>query len=894
VVVSYGRLARFVAAALLPLPVLLVAQPTSHIVLQLRWRHQFQFAGYYAAQAKGYFAAEGLNVDLVPLHTDARVIDDLRAGKCDYAVGDGSAVLFRQTGERVVIVVPILQSSPVALITRADDHIDAPALLKGKRIILGTLADSAPLQAMLYDAGLKPGDVTILPHSHRLEDLFEGKADAISAYITDEPFRFAQRHQSIKVLWPVNYGIDFYGDLLLTSETEVKRRLWRAVAMRRATLRGWQYALDHPDELIQLIQSRYNSSLSTEELRFEANETRKLIRPDYVELGHLSTHRLQRMAEIFVSEGVAPVSATIKGLTLDDYLAPDHSAQRWLIGFGAAILVAGLALAGLASLNRGLKRMVAAKTAELQAINKTLESDIQARRQAEAALRREQAFTDGVVDGIPGIFFVIDPQGRYVRWNKEHEALVGLGPEGLRNTVPLDRIHPEDRDRVAKTIEQIFTTGAAEVEARGYVGQEGEIRQFFLCGRRFDSEGVAYLIGFGLDITARKAAEAARQQLEEQLRQAQKLESVGRLAGGVAHDFNNLLTVILGYASLLLKQTPERDPRRAAVEYIRDSGMRAAELTGQLLAFSRRQIIAPKPTQLNDEVRRAERLIGRLVPENITVITQLAPSLGLVLVDSGQIQQVLMNLAVNAKDAMPEGGTLLIETANLDLDGHSADEYPGLAPGSYALLAVTDTGIGMEKDVREHIFEPFFTTKASGVGTGLGLAMVYGIVQQSGGRIWVYSELKKGTTFKIYFPQLINQQTERQRPTLEAATSDGTETILVVEDQRDVRSLIHAVLKAHGYRVVQAANGEEALRWCQEHQEPIDLLLTDVVMPGINGKELNDRIQKLRPNTRTLFMSGYSESIIAHNGTLQPGIAFVPKPLTAETLLAKIRDVLAS
>ena len=860
-------------------------------MLQLRWRHQFQFAGYYAAQAKGYFAAEGLQVDFRPMVSGFRVLDDLLHGKCDYAVGDGSLVLARQTGAPVVVVVPIFQSSPLCLITREQDHIDVPAQLKGKRLIVGTLADSMPIFAMLHDAGLQTSDFTVLPHSHRVEDLFDGKADAISGYVIDEPFFLAQQGLHAKVLWPVNYGIDFYGDLLYTSESEVKHNLLRALAMRRAVTHGWQYALDHPEEIINLIQDFYNPTLSTAQLRYEAAETRKLIRPDYVELGHLSSSRLQRMADIFIAEGLAPRSASIKGLTLDEYLVPDRTPLRWLTGLVVVILAATLGLAALVWLNRGLRALVAGKTAELQTANQALERDNQARKQAEEELRREQDFTDRVVNSIPGIFFVIDRQGRYVRWNQEQADLIGHDTV-LSGVDPLTRIHPEDRQKVADAIAQTFSTGAALVEARGFVGQGPEIRHFLLASRRFDDAGASYLIGFGFDITARHEAELARQQLEEQLRQAQKLESVGRLAGGVAHDFNNLLTVILGYCSILLEKFPETDLRRPAMEHIRDAGTRAAELTSQLLAFSRRQIIEPKPIELNAEIARAEKLIARLLPENIAIVTRLDPSLGVVLADSGQIQQVLMNLAVNARDAMLDGGTLRIETANVDLDAADAAEHPDITPGPYVLLSIADTGIGMEKTVQEHVFEPFFTTKPIGEGTGLGLATVYGIVRQSDGWILVESTPHQGATFKIYLPRA-GCRVEKAEPAQPvAATSAGAETVLIVEDLSAVRSLERDVLAAHGYRVLEAADGEEAIRCCEQYPEPIHLLLTDVVMPGINGKELADRCTALRPNVKVLFTSGYTEDVIAREGILNPGIAFVPKPLTPQILIAKVREVL--
>jgi len=892
-VLRLRRFARVVASALIALPTLLAASSdsSSPIVIQLRWQHQFQFAGYYAALEKGYFAAEGLHVELRPLGPGSRVIEDLLRGKFDYAVGDGSIVLARQNGARIVIVVPIFQSSPLALITREQDHIDVPAQVKGKRLMVGTLADSAPIQAMLHDAGLKNSDFTLLPHSQRLEDLFEGKADAISGYVTSAPFWFRQRHLSVKVLWPVNYGIDFYGDLLYTSQAEAKRNPARAFAMRRAVIRGWQYALDHPDELIQLIQARYNPSLSTDQLRFEADETRKLIRAEYVEIGHLSTSRLRRMAEIFVNEGLAPASSSIEGITLDEYSKPDRGARRWLVGLAGAMLIAGLGLVGLALLNRGLRAMVARKTAELEAANEALQRDNEARRQAEEGLRREQQLTERVVDAIPGIFFVINHKRQYVRWNKEQEALIGVPADGVRQVDPLSRIHPEDRERVAQAMEKTFESGAAEVEARGFVGEGPETRHFILTARRFDDDGEAYLIGFGMDVTARLEAELARKQLEEQLRQAQKLESVGRLAGGIAHDFNNLLTVINGYSKVVLGEMKVDDPRRGPLQEIEKAGERAAGLTGQLLAFSRKQILQPGRLDLNVLVEGTRGMLERLMGEDVEVHFALHPGAVVVHADQHQFEQVIVNLAVNARDAMPSGGRVLIETALVERDESYAQSHLEVRPGRYAMIAVSDTGTGMDESTRQRIFEPFFTTKPAGQGTGLGLAMVQGIVAQSGGHISLYSEPGQGTVFKIYLPALPGEATQPEKP-LPVATLQGSETILIVEDQDEVRRFAVQVLTSYGYRVIEAADADQALRICEEKRQRIQLLLTDVVMPHMSGPELAAKLMALDPEIKVLYMSGYTDNVILHHVTLDEGASFVQKPFSPQELAGRIRTIL--
>jgi signal transduction histidine kinase/ActR/RegA family two-component response regulator len=377
--------------------------------------------------------------------------------------------------------------------------------------------------------------------------------------------------------------------------------------------------------------------------------------------------------------------------------------------------------------------------------------------------------------------------------------------------------------------------------------------------------------------------------LEEQYRQSQKLESIGQLAGGVAHDFNNLLTVINGYGYML--RADAIDPElRAGLDAILQAGERAAGLTGQLLAFSRKQILQPTILDLNMIVSGLEPMVRRVIGEQISVLSSLSPSLAGVRADAGQIEQVILNLAVNARDAMPEGGTLLFETADTYLDEHEAKLHSRLEPGPYVMLAVSDTGIGMDEATRIRIFEPFFTTKPVGKGTGLGLATVYGIVRQSGGHIGVYSVPGKGTSFKLYFPRVDGLPTETQ--TVSAAAKGGTERILLAEDEVGVRALATRVLTENGYRVWPASNGAEARQIAAAHQNEIDLLLTDVVMPDITGPRLAGQLLKLRPKLRVLYTSGYTDKAIVHNGELEEGVSFLPKPFTPAVLLNAIRQVL--
>jgi CheY-like chemotaxis protein len=372
------------------------------------------------------------------------------------------------------------------------------------------------------------------------------------------------------------------------------------------------------------------------------------------------------------------------------------------------------------------------------------------------------------------------------------------------------------------------------------------------------------------------------------------MEAVGRLAGGVAHDFNNLLTIISGYGGLLLEHPGTIEPLRGYVNEIKNASGRAASLTRQLLAFSRQQVLAPRVLGLNAVVANIENMLKRLIGEDIDLVTILGESLWPVKADPGQLEQVLLNLAVNARDAMPNGGVLTIETANVEMDSTSAQSHIPLLPGPYVLLAFNDTGIGMDAETQARIFDPFFTTKEKGKGTGLGLATVYGIVKQSGGYIWVYSEVGKGTTFKIYLPRTEDEVDESGPGQSGFKAQQGTETLLLVEDEEAVRALVRNILKQKGYRVLEASRGDEALELAEQYWGPIDLLVTDVVMPQMSGRELARRLADLHPQIKVLYISGYADNAVWYQGGLNSGGAFLQKPFSPEALAHKVREALGS
>jgi two-component system cell cycle sensor histidine kinase/response regulator CckA len=442
-----------------------------------------------------------------------------------------------------------------------------------------------------------------------------------------------------------------------------------------------------------------------------------------------------------------------------------------------------------------------------------------------------------------------------------------------------------DPDNHAKAVAQLMKNGSLRNWEFRFCKKNGDFGAGLLSAELIEIEGERCVITATVDINERL-------QLESQLRQSQRLESVGRLAGGVAHDFNNLLTVINGYSGLILAALRPHDPLYLPAEAIKKAGERAASLTKQLLAFSRRQVIEPRPLNLNTIVNDAERMLRRLIGEDITLTTVLDPLSGWIMADPDQIHQVIINLVVNARDAMPDGGELTITTRNVDIDGSFASLHSDAVPGRYVLMTVRDTGIGMDEKTLQNAFEPFFTTKECGKGTGLGLATVYGIVQQGGGWIHVWSAVGHGTAFDIYLPRVDACPVPDRAASSMTETLHGSETVLIVEDDKEVRTLAATILRAYGYHVLEAANGSEAFVVEKEHPGDIHLLLTDVILPGMNGKMLSERLKALRPNLKVLFTSGYTADVITTRGLLERDLAYLPKPFSPDTLACKVREVL--
>ena len=531
--------------------------------------------------------------------------------------------------------------------------------------------------------------------------------------------------------------------------------------------------------------------------------------------------------------------------------------------------------------NETLIRKLEDKMLQLEKTKKTLEEDVLRRKKVERELRKSEEKYRNLIEHASDGIFVTKPDGSFLNGNSSGCTMLGYSREEIS--------HLNLQDVMVKNSHSNPLSRFAELQPEETVLIEQELQR--KDGAKFIGEISAKKLS-ALEILAIIRDISERKELEEKLRQSQKMESVGRLAGGIAHDFNNLLTVILGYSNFILTDTKEDIPFKEDIIEIQRAGQRAADLTRQLLAFGRKQILDMKTVNLNIIIKNMENMLRRLIGENIQFTILPAKDLGNIKADSVQVEQILLNLAANAKDAMKDGGALTIETKNIGLDEKYIENRLEINPGNYVLLTISDAGSGMTKDIVNKIFEPYFSTKGLGKGTGLGLATVYGIVKQSNGYIWVYSEPNIGTTFKIYFPRIDDEPAVNKIQEERTNSFNGTENILIIEDSEGVRKMTCTALKRRGYQIYEAKDGEEALQKITNFEGTMDLLITDVVLPKMNGKELADKIKKLKPDIKIIFMSGYTDETIVHQGILEAGIEFIQKPFSPNKFAEKVRQIL--
>ncbi|MDF1751988.1 MAG: ABC transporter substrate-binding protein [Verrucomicrobiales bacterium] len=1092
------------------------------VSLQLKWRHQFQFAGYYAADFKGFFAEEGLNVKLMEGGPSNPPLERVLSGDADFGVSDSNILLARMKGEPIVACSTFFQHSPYAFISLKSSKISTPSDLIGRKIMTSGAQGAAQLHALLKREGLPLDRIEFVPHSWDLGALVSGRVDVISGYTTAETFQLRKLGFDPGIIKASEYGVDFYGDTLFTKTGYVERNRSAVDSVMRASVKGWEYAMANPDEVIDYILTLPGVSergIERANLEFEAQAMRELILPELVELGHMNSGRWQQIAMAY--QGADVSSQPRNDNWFDGFLYEDHlhsfNMRKWAIAV-SSLLIGGL---GVLVWNLGLRRKVDRQTNEvlrgerkLQAIldnsnnvlgllsadgrlvelnQKGLEFagldrsevlgapfsesplwkgssgvveriakgidhiqlggkgsgirmetehlgmdgsirtldfslravtgsddklefivaegiDITERKAVAVDLETSRASLSSLVEHTRGLIWSVDRDGilinsnrpfRQAFWRRTGETIrngqsvfdyfgekeskqwkchfqrafggdrftaevVVMDPTGAqiheasfhpimkngKNTgINIFEFDVSERKRSAEALQQsaelnqllldsaldavvgvdadgrIVHWNGQAVEVFGYSIKEAvgspvsqilpeldkridrdladcDAYRFELEATRSDRSTFPAEVSLSVLPTGHQVAlnlfvrdVTMHRRLEEKLRQSQKMEAIGQLAGGVAHDFNNLLTVIQGNASLI-KDDPGLDKQGVpAVEEIISASERAASLTGQLLAFSRQQPMQSKIVTVNESAESVSRMLTRLIGEDIRLETNLCKEPACVKADKGMLEQVFLNLAVNGRDAMPQGGLLSIETTVVELFRNSTELPSVIEPGEFVRIDIKDTGKGIPPEALPHIFEPFFTTKEVGKGTGLGLATVFGIVEQHNGWLDVESKIDHGTTFSVWLPKAVEVGSapclneNRNRPAGEL--NRGSETILLVEDEEMLRMIARKILTKFGYRVLEAHNGRHALGVWEQFGANVDLLLTDIVMPeGMSGHDLALRLQEEKPTLKVIYSSGYSAEIFRGNAEFPEGASFIGKPYLPNDLLNEVRMVL--
>jgi len=949
------------------------AHSLEQVTLQLKWQHQFQFAGYYAAKKMGYFRDAGLDVKIVEATPGIDPIHEVLTGNAEYGVGTSSILLLRAAGKPVVVLGVVLQHSPYILLTKKDGANQTVQHLAGKSLMIEPQADE--LTAYLKKEGVTPEKLNLVEHSFTIQDLISGRVHAISGYVTDDPDQLERAHFPYLAFSPRSAGIDFYGDNFFTTENELNAHPLRVKAFRDASLKGWQYALQHQEEIIELITSTYSPTANPDHLRYEADQIRQLMRPDLVEIGYMHAGRWQHIAETYADLGMIPRNTSLKGFMYDPVPKRDltriyqavgifliiavnffairfartlrqlkASEEKYFKSFENAPLMKTISIVGsgkLVSVNRKFLEKTGYRTSDVigndpihvglmtpkdrqriceiisrqdsfENVEITLRSrkgvaifcqfygekisiggkahllcvieDITDKKSADDQIR----VLSKAIEQSPVSVVITDVSGKIEFVNPKFSELTGYSPNEVIGRTPrilkTEKSSPELHRQLWDTITRGLTW-SGEFVNRKKNGDEFLERATISPIR--DTNGViTRFMAIKEDITEYRKTRT-------QLIQAQKMEAVGQLTSGLAHDFNNILSIIGGYSSLMQMEMALDDPQRNYLEQVIQANERAAGLTHSLLAFGRSQVMEQSIQNLNMILYEFKKFIGRVLGEHIVLTFSLHNDSLNVNIDKGQIEQVLINLATNARDVMPNGGSLEFSTRMTRIDEGKVQGSSTAKPGNYAVISVTDSGTGMDDKTIERIFEPFFTTKESGQGTGLGLAMVFGIIQQHNGHIEVQSASGKGTTFNIFLPLVESVPLHNQKETaVSTSLPCGTGTILVTEDDEHMLDLYQSILVHAGYKVVTARNGQEAVEQFALLGEELRLIVMDVVMPVKNGLKAYEEISAIRPDMKCLFCSGYVLDNISLQYMHSDCVDVIRKPVDITQFLTKVTQLI--
>jgi len=834
--------------------------------IQLKWKHQFQFAGYYAALEKGFYADEGLNVSLIEGGSGHAPVQELLAGEVQYAVADAGALLTCAEGKPVVLVASIFQHSPQVIYTLAD--VISLQDLRGKRVMMQQGNLTIEVQAMLKQAGLSQHDYVRMPIGS-LDDLIEGRTDAWPGYSANEGFVLKQRGIPFHVFRPMDYGIDFYGDTLVTTEAEVAANPERVAALRRATIKGWEYALAHKQEMVTLIKQKYNSQhKSAAHLSYEADAIGELMFQSIVPVGFSNQQRWHEIAAVFAQMG-HPM-ATIDWHSF--LYQPEREVSdimwhyRYWIALGMLVLLLLVMYLYTVQLRLGIRRRT-------------------------AALEQVSSEYKDILDHMQDAYYRTNPKGIITWVSLACERHMGYERHELIGQ-QLSTLYYEDGGR-DKFLQALQASGGNLQHYEVCLRHKDRSRLWSEVNAQFfyDEHGnLAGVEGNVRNINERKRAERESRELTGQLQQAQKMESIGVLAGGIAHDFNNLLVGVMGNAELALLDN-RQDELSPYLEQIFKSSRRGADLVRQMLAYSGQGHISMGAQNLNDLIRDVSELLSTVIGKQIRLEQALMDGLPDVYGDKNQLTQLIMNLMTNASEAMDnKPGEILLHTGVRHLSGHNFSTMymaTGVEAGDFVFVEVKDSGCGMDKQTQARIFDPFFTTKEA--GSGLGLAALLGIVRSHGGTLALISEPGDGSCFTVFLPALASQRSMAEVQTTEfSKPPDLPGMVLVVDDEETVREVVRRLLEREGVQVVTADNGANAVQIFRQHADEIALVLMDLTMPEMDGEQAFHAIRAIRSDATVVLSSGFSETEAADRLRRHGLAGFIRKPYTRSVLLHEI------
>lgn len=847
------------------------AETLDKIVVQLPWHHQFQFAGYYAALEQGYYQDAGFDVLLESGNPERIPVAEVLSGRAQYGVARSELLLHRLKGKPVVAIAAVFQHSAVILLARDDSGINSPQDMIGRRIMLLEGDNAAEYKALFQRAGISLDQINVMPSSYNVNDLIQGNTDVFNAYSTNEPFFMEEQRIPYSIIRPSDYGIQFYGDTLFTSENELATNPERVKAFRAASIRGWQYALSHHEEVIELLINKYKVTKNKSHLRYEANAIAELILPEIVEIGHMLPERWEHMANIFVDLGMADAGYSLDGFIYDPN--PERDLKRVYLMFGVTFVV--LALLGSIAI-------------ALFIFNRRMANEIMERKLVEKSLKKAALEWSTAMDASEDIIYLLDPDRHLLQANKFFYLMTGGNPQSAIGQHIERIIHPEGEVVPCPVC-------VAQNEKRDEVIIMNADHPHNPLGKPLEVtiKVVRDDGGQPISILMRLHDLSDQKRIEEELFQAHKMEAIGTLAGGIAHDFNNILAAIIGYSEIIKESIPADSSAREDIEKVLKASKRAADLVKQILTFGRKSDQKMEPLSLHLICKEALKMMRASLPTTIEIQENIDNDCGKVMADATNIHQIIVNLCTNALHSMEdEKGVLSVSLFRKEISDADLTGAPNVSAGPFIVLKVSDTGHGMDQKTIERIFDPFYTTKEVGKGTGLGLAVTYGIVQDHHGFIRVKSQPGQGTIFYVHIPVLEQEASSFNEIEKDETLPGGSEQILIVDDETMIANMNTAILERLGYRVTALTDSRDALEKIRSDPGQFDLIITDQTMPHLTGAELAQEILQLKQNMPIILCTGYS-SVLSEEGALAIGIKkYLIKPVDRATLAKMVRQVI--